>query len=229
MPRIVCVILLSFALVGCSSLSPVDRAWTQYLFGGGVNAQAVQPNTEAADSRLSYLRVQSLGGFPVVFVLGYVDASPTGAVEVWYSGQREVLKIQNGRVVEMAGVPHGWAQAGWSPMPPDWLALPPAGAKVVRQRDVPAEYRFSVQDALFIQPQAVPPSERGLLRLPPTVSPAMAAGWRWFSETSDNLPTAWFAWGHHAGSSKVVYSFQCLSPTFCLHIQPWPAEGASNP
>lgn len=175
-----------------------------------------------------YIRVQAQGQPPALMVLGYVDPDPLGDIEVWYSSRREVIKLQNGRIVSTTGLETNWRAVRFSAAPPTWSSVPAEGGFYNRLRDEMPGHRYALSDRLHLKPLA------GLLSigLPATLPREQANAYRWFSETTLNsgdaaLPPSWFAWGAYRGQSTVVYSQQCLSATFCLQLQLWPVQEKS--
>ena len=173
-----------------------------------------------------YLRVEIQGRAPAFMVLGYIDAHPQGEVEVWYSANHEVIKIQNGRIINTAGLEVDWRMVQFSVPPPPWTALPASGATFERTRDEMPGYRYGITEQMELQPLAgLPP-----IRLPVSLNADQARRYTWFRETTrsstatDAVPPAWFAWGTHRGTPTVVYSEQCLSSTLCLKLQRWPLQ-----
>jgi hypothetical protein len=67
------------------------------------------------DLRYNYLRVEVEGHPPAMLVLGYLAPHPLGQIEVWYSGNRETIRTQNGRVVGSTGTFHDWHAVGFTP------------------------------------------------------------------------------------------------------------------
>ena len=64
--------------------------------------------------------------------------------------------------------------------------------------------------------------------LPKSVPAEAAAQWRWYSDTAQGLPTAWFAVAGQGAQAQVAYSHQCLAPQWCMHWQPWPVPPAGQ-
>ena len=189
----------------------------------GVLAPAIPA---APDPRYRYLRVEVEGHPPGLLVLGYVDATPNGPVEVWYSGTQEALRLQDGRLVGFTGNSHTWRAVQWQPAPPAWGQVGAQGARYIRQRDTMPGYHFGLQEAMQLQPwSGLPP-----LALPASLPADKARSYQWHQEratplgASPALPAAWFAWGRHLGVPTIVYSEQCLAPDFCLKLQRWPVR-----
>lgn len=181
---------------------------------------APQPSGAGLDPRVSYLRVTGRQRV-AFFALGYVDLHPQGAIEVWYSAERETLRLQNGRVVGMSGAATEWRQVRL-PVLPSWSELRDRNSTFgwTRVRDVMPGYRFNLRDELQLQPIAVP-ARSALVGVDP-------ASLYWFEETmasgagvADPLPPARYAVQTVQGEAVVVYGEQCLSVDFCLTWQPW--------
>ena len=113
---VMAVLLLAVVVSGCSSGSQAIVDTARSVWGGPAAADSARLNP-----RLRYLRV-SVDGRVALLVLGYVDAHPRGRIEVWYSAQHEVLRLQNGRIVGATGLTTEWRHVAL-PALPDWSAL----------------------------------------------------------------------------------------------------------
>lgn len=217
-------VFLFLFLSGCSSgtlLSDVTGALYKQQFGSGVDATLNAP----LNSAFRYLRIEATGGRSALLVLGYIDPHPKGDIEVWYSADKEVVKLQNGRIVGTAGLPVDWRNVHFSNTPPGWEDVKLAPQTVLRSRDEAPGYRYGIADQLTVEKFAGTPA----IALPQTLSSLMARRYTWFRESSTNvgrhaLPASWYAVATYHGSQAVVYSFQCLEPQFCLSMQRWPVE-----
>lgn len=179
----------------------------------------------ATNPAFRYLLVQVQDRAPAFLVLGYVDGHPQGEIEVWYSSKNEVIKTQNGRIVGTAGLEVDWFGVRYLPTPPNWSESMTEQRVYQRQRDEMPGYRYAITDKIE---SAV---WRGTLPIvwPESLPRKPAVAYTWFREvtvTSNDqvLPPAWFAWGVYRGKASVIYSEQCLSPSFCLKLQRWPAQ-----
>jgi hypothetical protein len=227
------VLSLVAVLTACSSGS---NAILQTL------PNAIGRDSKLANARLNpnfrYLRV-TVNGRVALLALGYVDSHPQGPIEVWYSAEREVLRLQNGRLVGAVGLTTEWRDV-FMPDLPSWSALA-RGDQVfrwTRTRDVMPGYRFGVKDALSLR--VVAESTRSeLLGLDPKRL-------TWFEETVESapvaplsrifssgvgadaaLPPARYAVDFRDGQETVVYGEQCLTPELCFTWQRWPAQAQS--
>jgi len=226
------------AVAGCANggsalMQTAHMVGVRALLGAAPEALPLLP-----DPRFRYLRVEMKDRTPAMWVLGYLDPHPMGTIEVWYSAQGEVLKLQNGRIVATQGFPVDWAVVRFSAPPPAWADLGAADATFYRERDELPRYRYGLRERVVLT-AVVPPSASDL---PASVHADMAARYAWFEETAlpadglggassaaaSALSASRFAWGLHLGQPLVVYSEQCLAPGVCLRMQRWPVqEGAS--
>jgi hypothetical protein len=220
--------LMALSLIGCTSTSTpwIDIVSAVASEKMGNHAGAIE--SAKLNPAYRYLRVQAQGQAPALMVLGYVEPDPLGDIQVWYSSQREVIKLQNGRIVSTTGLQTNWRAVRFLVAPPAWPDVPSEGVLSQRLRDEMPGHRYALSDRLQLKPLAGLP----IVQLPVSVPLEQANIYRWFIETTlssgdSSLPPSWFAWGVHRGQPAVVYSQQCLSANFCLTLQLWPAQEAS--
>ena len=227
--RLICRIGLplwvSALLLGCASgTNPMSEALS------ALAAQAfASGDTAVLGAKLNpqyrYLRVEVVGHAAALMVLGYIDPHPLGDIEVWYSGNGEVIRTQNGRIVATSGLPIDWRAVRFASNPPPWSAVPAEGAFYQRSRDEMPLHRYAISERLKLARLADQPTAVQVAPLP--LAQARAATWfreDTLSSTAEPVPSALFAWGNYAGQGAVVYSYQCLSATFCLKLMPWPVQ-----
>jgi hypothetical protein len=191
--------------------------------------EVVKPSTAVAAAPLNpqyqYLRITS-NGKPALMVRG--TASPagqqTGSV-TWYSADKEVLELNQGRITLALGTPVEWrsVQATW----PTW----PQGTEPLvyqRQRDVTAPVRYGLNERIRLQ--KLNAGQPRFWLQPPGKAP-LPTELSWYSETMEPqtrgegaLPVALFGVQGSGAQARVVYSEQCLSATVCLSLQEWPAQ-----
>ena len=209
---------LVLMLTGCDSTSSGVRETLHAAFMG-----VPEPSDKNLNPSFSYLRVTTATRVAYL-ALGYVDSHPQGPIEVWYSADFEVLRLQNGRVVGASGTLVEWRQVN-VPELPSWQQLLAQNEVLtwLRVRDVMPGYQFSRQDRLQLSPMA-PPDKSRLRRIAPVTL-------RWFEESfvaetpkGQRLPPARYALEVASGSARVVYGEQCLSADFCLTWQRWKPE-----
>lgn len=208
---------MSFLMTGCASESEAIGKGMKLLLGGS-------DPTEYAHLRpdYRYLRV-SVNGRTVLMAQGYVEHHPGGAIDVWYSGEREVIKIQRGHIVATAGLATDWRDVRFlSPLPDFRKIVAQVAEQYTRSRDEMPGYRYDIRETVTVRP--IRPPEKSALK---TLDPASLV---WVEESTDALtpnaialPPARFAIDPQGGIDSVIYSEQCLSPTLCLALQHWPA------
>jgi len=222
-------------LVALSSCSTAGDSMLQTL------QQAVWRKDISASARLNpnyrYLRL-TIAGRVVLLALGNEDTDLRGPVEVWYSAEREVVRLQNGRLAGAVGLTAEWRNV-LLPELPSWSALA-RGDQVfhwTRVRDVMPGYRYGLRDALSLR--VIPPPRGNELK---GMDPQ---GLTWFEERVDAepvagpspggslasnnvLPPARYAVDIRDGKEAVVYAEQCLAPDLCFTWQRWPVQAQSN-
>lgn len=177
---------------------------------------------ERLDPRFSYLRI-GVGKRFTFLVLGYVDPSQQGPIEIWYGAGGEVLRLQNSRVLGTAGMPVDWsnvrlsANLAWTDSKADF--------SYSRTRDVMPGYDYGIFDALSVTP-IDPPKKSALVKV-------SSSSLSWYEERSSSirhLPPARYAVSHVDGHALVMYGEQCLSESFCLSWQRWspPTDGQAH-
>jgi len=200
-------------LAGCAESTTAFLQTFQRALSGGPSADDV-----AIDPRYRYLRV-TIEGRAGLLVLGFIDAHPLGPIEVWYSGEREAFRLQNGRMVGISGVPVEWREVRLPDLPP-WPSLARAEKPTswVRVRDVMPGYRYGLRDALVLSVVPAPPTS-ALAGIDPQQL-------IWFEEVAgtgpsgmEPLPPARYA----VDGETVVYAEQCFAPDRCFSWQRWPA------
>jgi hypothetical protein len=219
MKRLLAALALSIlsALVGCSDSTNAVLQTVGHAMPGGAGGEGA-----SLDPRFRYLRVtvEERVAFPA---LGYVDGHPRGRVEVWYSSGKEVMRLQDGRVVGLAGVAFEWRNVEIAPLP-SWaeLARTQVPLRWVRVRDVMPGYHYGIRDQLLLA--RIPPPARSALR------GIEADRLAWFEEvmegsslTGEKLPPARYGVQVVGGVGTVVYGEQCIAREFCLAWQRWPA------
>jgi len=199
--------------------------------------QDVVPGSQSvANARLNpnfrYLRV-TIGSRVVFLALGNEDSHPQGSIEVWYSAEREVLRLQNGRIVGAVGLTTEWRNVVLPELPP-WSAIARAQEPVpwVRVRDVMPGYRFGVRDKLMLR--VLPPPRKSALqgqdpqslnwfeeRLQPDSLAQFPATLFTGLAVDGRLPPARYAVDLREGKETVIYGEQCLAPGLCFSWQRW--------
>jgi hypothetical protein len=176
-----------------------------------------------------YLRM-TVSGRISLLVLGYTepDLDGAGATQIWYNNLGEVIKLRNGRLVGTSGIPFDWLAVRHENLPP-WQQMVPDKALIFqRVRDLKLRYQFGVREEVMLSALSQPPEN--------TMAGEPRADLIWVqesykpqhpeSEAIESLPASYFALdlkSPELGAERVVYSWQCLSPSVCLGLQPWRA------
>jgi hypothetical protein len=181
-------------------------------------------STEAPklDPKLEYIRVTR--GKRVAFLWrGSVERWQALPVDVFYSGQGEVVRVQNGRIVGALGLTTEWRRVNI--VSPTWAAIAraPAEARVIRTRDVMPGYFSGVREELALR-SIRPPAGLAL-------SGVRAEALAWFEERAttrpppgvQRLPPTRYAVDLAQGEGVVVYAEQCLATDLCFAWQRWSA------
>lgn len=223
--RLVGAVCLVLFLVACGSRSLVSDVFS------AVYSDTFNASNDITQTKLNpdyrYLRVEVAGANAALLVLGYLDATPQGDVEVWYSSKGEVIKLQNGRIVGTAGLTTDWRRVSYPIAPPAWTAIPVDGLQFTRVRDESPGYRNAIAQTVQLKPWAGLPS----IPLAATLPTDVARSYDWYQEVQTGsperaLPPSWFAVDYRDGKRTVIYSEQCLSVSLCLKLQLWPVEKA---
>jgi hypothetical protein len=189
----------------------------------------------AFNPRFEYLGFRS-GSTSAYLALGYrtdapavADDSPPRVREHWYSADRRLLVLDDGRIQQMHGSSVEW-RAMRSHRRPRWdelTALDAAPQAWTRTRDEMPGYRYGVVD--LIRTRRVDPRVEALPRSPAGLPVAAGAELVWVrddirSTLADGQAwqyTQWFALsGGPPGDWRVVWSRQCLTPDWCIDLQP---------
>jgi hypothetical protein len=216
------VIFLVAALSGCASSTNAVFQSLQYAIQKQSGADRAPLNPD-----FRYLRA-TVDGRVALMVLGYTESHSQGPIEIWYSAEREVLRLQNGRIVGAAGLVTEWRNVSLL-APPSWSVLKASESAMrwSRVRDVMPGYHYGVREALFTR-FSQPPASSALQGLDPK-------SLEWFEEKNQleaassrtskelELPPARYAVNLRDGEGTVIYGEQCLAPKLCFTWQRWPA------
>jgi hypothetical protein len=205
--RVVGALLFVNLLTGCVGVSPTLDFIT-HLLPGKEPALMVAKGYE-------YLLIE-IDGRKTAMALGHrqelVEAGEVKVHEHWYSGQREMIHMVNGRIHTALGLTVEWRRQQSSP--PTWASLSASKAAVLWQRDIDLmpSYRFGQSDRIETQVGTAPPG-----------APGGAGATQWFSDhvsSSQALGADWVFKQHFAVvQGRVVYSEQCLSPSVCFKFK----------
>ena len=217
-----CVFLALAAVLLLSACTPgmtAAVASLRQLIPGGAAA-----DTTKLDPSFAYLRV-TRGGHVGLLWRGSIERTSAGAIEVYYSGTGEVLRLRDGRLIGLLGLATEWRHV--TDYAPAWTAVLNARESTVfaRVRDVMPGYRSGVRDELVLR-RISPPDQSALRALDPQ-------GLTWFEErvrsrgfalpgtSSDTLPAARYALDVSGPQPTVVYAEQCVASDLCFTWQRW--------
>lgn len=215
---------------GCAQSQSAAFVTASHLASSGLSAKV---DGAALNPAIRYLRV-TVNHEPALLALGFVDTDAQGRpVEVWYSADREVLRLQDGRLAGVLGTAVEWRRVVLPASLPPWAASA-GGPAFLRIRDEMPGYRVGLRER--ITRQAIPPQQGTQLR---QLAPEAL---QWVEEraslvTEDGQPAgpaeaaspvARYAIAPGAGAPQVVYAEQCLSAEICLTWQPWPPRGVNR-
>jgi hypothetical protein len=210
------ILLLSFGsvLCACATFRPPEYvgALTSSL------QSRVENNATLKDLKpgLEYLLIE-IDGRKTAMALGsrevLLQQGQEQVHERWYSGQREMIHMVNGRLHTAVGLTVEWRHQRSTP--PTWEAVGQAQVNLTwrRELDIMPGYRFGLTDQVQTRVSAAPKG-----------APTLPADARWFSDwvrSPQPLGEDWVFAQHFAlHQGKVVYSEQCLAPTVCFKLQP---------
>jgi hypothetical protein len=150
-------LVLVCLLAGCADSATGLMATARATFSG---SSAGTIDTAHLDPRYRYLRVVHPAGVSGM-ILGAIEQTPAGAIEVWYASDGEILRFQNGRLIGSTGLKPEWRKVV-IPQFPSWSALASRNDSFrwERVRDVMPGYRYGVQDRLVLTVVRAPRSSR---------------------------------------------------------------------
>ncbi len=211
--RLLMLLFGMFCSAAWAEESPLLQAWQSVT--GAESPVVLVPNAQ-------YLRVNVAGNeaYLVADPVSEIDGRP---LETWYSADRVILRLQDGRVAALIGTMAEWRQVSQLAAP-DWRAAARAEAPLhwVRVRDVLPDYRYGVRDALTLR-RIDAPDDSQLRAL-------SAQTLTWFEETTEDgsLPPARYAVNLAGERAVVMYGEQCLTPAYCLTWQRWTGGQATK-
>lgn len=173
--------------------------------------------TGALDPRVEYMRIEVNGRKTL---LGLQErrthSGPHGAVvdEYWYSSQREMLHLRNGRVHVVLGTTTQWV-SNYS-QPPNWTQVQQAPEPIrwQRLRDEQPGSRSQLSETITTSRATTPAA---------LASSAQARTLDWYTDQVNARAADGSNWPHQQWfglrQGVVVDSLQCIAPDLCLRLQ----------
>lgn len=227
------VLLCAVFLCACTGNQGAAWETVKLVFqspGTQLDQQVTQP-------QFLYLRAQINDAYALL-VLGYRQASAQGEIDTWYSGQRELIQLQNSRLVGTQGLDVNWSEVRLINAPdltnPQSVNLNRLQQKKLalrfrRERFVMPDYRFIQEQVSLEVLSAAPSSAPKALRNDPQLfwvkERAIPTG---MANASHAALEAIYAIRVQGNQQTVIYGQQCLAQDLCLSWQPWSASVAAS-
>jgi hypothetical protein len=233
---------IPFVFTGCSSVS--DAAYKTFVSAFHDDSKVMADASLNKD--LSYLRV-NIAGLEALMVKGYIDQDKLGPIDVWYSSDGSVLRLQKGRYLGSLGFDQNWQNVQ--------LQDAPELSNIVSQfkRETASTQLKSVasfypeQQYFFSRFKTEMPGYQSTLQervgvsvqdaSPPNIPKSLNTYLNtseivWVSEKSlknnekakNNSSYAWYGFKKINSSYVQVIGQQCLSADFCITWMPWPIQ-----
>ncbi len=212
--------VLTLAVVGCSG--GARTAAETIRFAAFPDKRVSEASTDLSPN-FEYLRAR-VNGRLIFLALGYREGGrgDQDPLDVYFSADGEVLKLQGGRIVSFVGLGKEITKA-FPDGVPNWSKKPLVYRTVLDHRP---SYNLGQTWLVEVAPLARPPSGKDLIGV-------AAASLLWFKERlppeamkSGFLQTPVYAVTRRNGRDEVVYSEQCLEPKLCFSLQRWRSSGA---
>ncbi len=193
------------ALTGCQGFNPVTDT-ASYFWSDKKTRANLSPGFE-------YLEVE-WGGRKAYMALGYRETQVARISEHWYSGQGEMLKLVNGRIVEVFGMIHEVRNVTTNP--PVWNDALTHRLPIVwsQTKDLMPRYRYGLQE--FVKTQQITPN--------PSDKAIASEATAWLIEevrSKDEKGRPWVYQQKFALlGDRVVYSEQCVAQEMCFKLKP---------
>ncbi len=234
--RYLCVflsIIFTLSLSGCAG-EKQTLIWDTFKLGvqgndGLIDKAELNPN-------FRYMRVE-VNGRPALMVLGYENTLVGNQHQTWYSSAKEMLQLENGRLVGTGGLDVNWTDVFLMDAPAiNSPALFPNDGKenvkigrnpkvfFFRTRSLMPQYVVNIREAVVMQGlNSAPDDVPKLLR-----DPAIDDNLKWVQETivlqpnNPSVPTLRAIYAYEKDTRNIIYGQQCLSEKECLSWLAWP-------
>lgn len=192
-------------LAGCQGFNPVTD--TAGHFFSNKNTK------DSFSAGFEYLEVEWQGR-KVAMALGYREMNGSNIIEHWYSGQGEMLKLFNGRVVQVLGMTQEVRHVDTNT--PIWSDILAHRLPIVwsQTKEVMPGYRYGLKEYVITQQVNPNKAEKTL------ITDATA----WVLEKIKGKDEKGRIWNYQQkfalNGDKVIYSEQCLASEMCFKLRP---------
>jgi len=221
-------LLLLINLTACNSVNPVWDTFKAATGLGEGKSAALKPGVE-------YLKV-NVNGHQAMMALGYrTFPNPAGSAsnptngeqlvknaklyspdqyvhEFWYSGQKEMMELVEGRVVSVMGMTAEWRQT--NSISPSWDSVGSSSMPTawIRNRDLMPGYRFGFKDQILTK---LIESPKAFKEVPTNAT--------WYEDSITSKDREGNAWSYKQlfarMGGKIIYSEQCIAEDLCLTMK----------
>ena len=228
-------------LQACTSTSDAALQTARSAF----QSTSKQIDQSNLNPQYSYLRV-NIGGLDALMVKGYIDQDAKGAIDVWYSSDGSILRLQQGRYLGSVGFDTNWQNVSFQ----DAQVLNKIAADFDRPNASPklssVNRFYPIEQYYFSRKHTEMPSYQSFLEerlvasvskatpsnIPSTMTPFLKnKDLIWVTEqtspsSSQKLSTvqSWYGLEKSMNQYALVIGQQCLTPTFCITWMPWPVR-----
>ena len=132
--------------------------------------------------------------------------------EYWYSGQKEMIELVEGRIVSVMGMTTEWRQT--NSKAPSWDSLSSYSMPTawVRNRDLMPGYRYGFKDEVMTKIVEAPPKNK-----------EFPIGAVWFQDNINSKGMDGSEWAYQQlfawVNGKTLYSEQCIAQDLCLTLK----------
>jgi hypothetical protein len=235
--RIASILIVPLCLLGCAGAK--QTLIYETFKKGFENPNSVIDQT-ALNPSYRYLKVD-VNNLPALLVLGYEDTTPNGVVSTWYSAFKEVVQIQNGRLISTQGLELNWSDVSLQDAPalskvalmdPSVTSKKKPALRYQRIRTVMPSYRANIEETVEIKPLELAPSDAPKILLQGNETQLI----RWVEETvvmQTNVRTPYLdpvraVYAINTKTAQVIYGRQCLAVQFCVSWLQWPYTSAPS-
>jgi hypothetical protein len=195
--------------------------------------------------QFSYLRV-NVAGLDALMVKGYIDKDEKGPIDVWYSSDGSLLRLQQGRYLGSVGFDTNWQNVSYQ----NTQSLNKMMAEFDRPNQSPklSSLRgfYASEQYYFSRSHSEMPSYKTVLNerlsahvskdtpsnIPKTMQSYLSGkDLIWVNEqitqsNSGALPKtqSWYGFQKLTNQYELVIGQQCLTTTFCITWMPWPVQ-----